>query len=555
MRIAFISLLDDVSIPGLRYLSAYLKANGHDTVLILLPWTYTDVTLNPSNSFRYPYPDPVLEQVAEICRTSDLVGISMMTCHFDNAIHITNFLRKRLPMPIIWGGIHPTLRPDECLEYADMVCIGEGEISLCQLASEMSGGKPWESLSIPGIHKRNDKRPLATLPGPVIQDLDTLPLPDYDLGSQSVFYKGKIVRCTGDMLASCLRYSYRTLFSRGCPYACTYCCNNALRKLYGHRLPLRWRNTDNMLAELKAAVQLMPRLKEVELADDSFLTRSETSINAFAARYREEIGLPLVCIAVPRSVSEDKLRPLVEAGLHHFGIGVQSGSERISRELYSRPESAEEILSASACIWRVAREAKKHVEGRYDFILDNPWETEADIEASIRLCLKLKKPYVLELFSLTFYPETELYVKARKEGIVTDDLSQVYRRSQLTFKRSYLNGIFTLLSANAPNWVVSLLLRTRRLNPIWLPYLVASIFQVTRFLKRLLGYAVKSDWTLIQAVISGAIVSPRRPLRLERRRPSSRPMFCGGPGNTMPCQAQQEKETRWVPSDFREEGR
>lgn len=32
--------------------------------------------------------------------------------------------------PIIWGGIHPTIRPDECFEYADMVCVGDGEDAL-----------------------------------------------------------------------------------------------------------------------------------------------------------------------------------------------------------------------------------------------------------------------------------------------------------------------------------------------------------------------------------------------------------------------------------------
>ena len=300
-----------------------------------------------------------------------------------------------------------------------------------------------------------------------------------------------------------------------------------------------------MIKELRAAIELMPQLREIDLADDSFLTRPAESIITFAARYREEIGLPLSFISIPRSISDSKLRPLAEAGLYHVGIGIQSGSERIAKGLYSRPESPDEILSASACIRRVARETKKQITGRYDFIMDNPWETKQDIEASIRLCMKLERPYVLELFSLTFYPETELYMKARNEGIITDDLNQVYRRSQLTPSRSYLNGIFAVLSANAPNWMVSFLLRTRRLSPTWFPYLVASIFQVARFLKRLLGYALKGDWTLIRALLSAAIVSPRRPLRFESRRlSSSRPIFYGVPGNTMPCQTEREEEAR-----------
>ncbi len=535
MKIAFISLLEDVSIPSLRYLSAYLRAKGHDTVLILLPQTFTDRTLSESDSFLYPYPDKVLEQVAEICSMFDLVGISMMTCHFDNAVHVTNFLRKRLHVPIIWGGIHPTLRPAECLEYADMVCIGEGEISLCQLASEMSNGRPWESLSIPGIYKCNDNQPLSVLPSPIIQNLDELPLPDYDLDHQFVLYKGNMVRFNNGLLTTCLHYSYRTLFSRGCPYACTYCCNNAIRKLHGHKLPMRWRSVSNRINELEAAMELMPQLKQIFLADEAFLSQPTKQIESFAASYRKEIGLPLSLLATPRSVSESKLRPLAKAGLCNIGIGIQSASKRIVRDLYSRPESSGEVLSASACIKQVARETKKQVSGRYDFILDNPWETEQDIEASIRLCMKLKKPYGLALFSLTFYPETELYIKARNEGIITDDLNQVYRRSQLVPNRNYLNGVFAVLSANAPGWVVSLLLwkHIPRLSLVWLPYLVASIFRTVKLFRQFLGYVARNDWSLIRFLLGEKML--KLLVKLKKGRASDRrPRFCGAPGESCP---------------------
>lgn len=537
MKIAFISLLEDVSIPGLRYLSAYLRARGHDTTLALLPWAFTDRRLGESNSFLYPYPDRVLEQVIEICSMSHLVGISMMTCHFDNAVHVTRFMRKRLHAPIIWGGVHPTLRPNECLEYADMVSVGEGETSVGQLASEMSNGKSWEELSIPGIHKRNNGQPTNVLPSLIIENLNELPLPDYDLDHQFMFYKGNMVPLTSRLFVKCLDYSYRTLFSRGCPYACTYCCNNAFRKIYRNKLPVRWRSIDNRIKELKAAIETMPDLEAISLADDAFLTQPLKAIESFATRYREEIGLPLRCLAVPRSVSESKLRPLVEAGLYRLGIGIQSGSENILRNLYSRPESLDEILSASTCIKSVAQKQKKQIIGRYDLIVDNPWEGEQDIEATIRFCMQLKNPHSLDRFSLTFYPETELYAKARNEGIITDDLNQVYRRSQLTPKQTYLNGVFAVLSANAPSWVVAFLLwkYVRRRSPIMFPYLIAYIFELKKLFRVFLGYAVRGDWTLIRFLIRRVPLLqravPELLLRLKIRKSNDEiPMFCGAPG-------------------------
>jgi len=531
MNIALISLSEDVSIHSLRCLSAYLKARGHDTTLILLPWSFTDSTLDISNSFIYPYPDRVLEQVAEICNTSDLVGISMMTCHFDKAIHVTSFLRKRLSVPVIWGGIHPTLRPAECLEYADMVCIGEGEISLGQLASEMSEGKSWQSLSIPGIVKRDNGQPLPALPSPILEDLDELPLPNYDLDRLLVLYKGNIVGLNSNLLVKCLGYTYRTMFSRGCPQACAYCCNSALRKLYQHEWRLRWRSIDNRMKELKAAVELMPELEEITLADEAFLSQPTERVKAFAARYREEIGLPFNFLAIPRSLSEAKLMPLAEAGMYIVGIGLQSGSERIRRGLYSRPESTSELVSASACIKQVAQKQRKQIIGRYDFILDNPWESEQDVEASIRLCMQLKKPYFLALFSLTLYPETALYSKAQSEGIITDDLNQVYRRSQLTPRRTYLNGVFTALSANTPALLVKFLLwkHIRHRSPVWFPYLVASVFEMVKLFRGFLGYVVRGEWTLIRFLSRWALQKLRSKSRIIKSN-GSRPVFCGAPG-------------------------
>ncbi len=532
MKITLISLLEDVSVPSLRYLSGYLEAQGHDTTLILLPWSFTDRALSDYNSFLYPYPDKLLEQIAEICSTSGLIGISMMSCHFDNAVRITRFLRKRLEVPIIWGGIHPTLRPAECLQYADMACVGEGEIGLAQLASEMSSGRPWESLSVPGIYKCHDAQPLPVLPGPIIENLDELPFPRYDLSHLFIYYGGDLVHLDSGLLAACLDYNYRTLFSRGCPYACTYCCNNAIRKLYRNRLPMRWRSVTSEIKELKAAIELMPQLKEITLADDAFLSQPTRTIRSFAEQYRREIGLPLKSLSIPRGVSESKLRPLAEAGLYHIGIGIQSGSERITRELYSRPESLDEILSVGACTQRVAQEIKKRIVNRYDFIVDNPWETEQEVEASVRLCLKLKRPYTLDVFSLTFYPETKLYEKAQSEGIITDDLNQVYRRSQLAPGRTYLNGLFAVLSAGAPNWVVTLLLwrYIRFLSPVWSVYLVASVFQAVRLLVRFWGYAVRGDWALMRSLLR---IRWRR-LYLFRREKTSdrRPRFCGAPGES-----------------------
>jgi radical SAM superfamily enzyme YgiQ (UPF0313 family) len=508
VKFVLISLAEDVFIPSPRYLSAYLRAQGHETTLIYLPWHYTDKKLDSANSFLYPYPESVLEQIAELCKTADLVGISLMTCHFDNAVHITRYLHGKLSAPVIWGGIHACIRPLECLDHADLVCVGEGELGLSQLAKEMDSGKSWQSVTVPGILKRADRETTNCAAGPLIEDINQIPIPDCELEHQYVLYEGKLARLNSQLLAECLGYCYSAMFSRGCPYVCTYCCNNALRNLYQRKLRVRWRSVDNRLAELKAVVKLMPDLRTISFTDDAFMAQPVELLNEFTTKYREQIGLPFFLLTTPRSVTDEKITALAEAGLYHLCVGVQSGSERIFKKLYRRPESLPEVISASRCIKQAGKKLKKQILVRYDFILDNPWETAEDLEASIRLCTELSKPFNIAMFSLTLYPGTDLYQRAKEEGLIIDDLNQVYRSSQLVPKRNYLNGVFAAVSANAPRWVIACLLwrPVQRLSPVSFPYRVAALFEFLKMVRGFFGYLFGGEWGVIKFFFKPALM-------------------------------------------------
>jgi anaerobic magnesium-protoporphyrin IX monomethyl ester cyclase len=529
VKIVFICLIEDLNIQNLRYLSSYLRAQGHTTELIFLPWNLTDKALHSGNSFRYPYPESVLEQVAEHCKGAQLVGLSLMTCHFDNAVHVTRYLRKRIDAPIIWGGIHPTLRPGECLEYADMACVGEGELGLGRLVADMSAGIPWQKTDIKGIWKKSDVGRPTFEPGPIVEDLNIIPPADYDFTHQFMLYEGKLIQITGPLYAKCNWFGHHAMFSRGCPYVCTYCCNNALRNLHNRKLPVRWRSVDNSMQELETVMKVVPGIETISFADDAFLAQPLEVLADFSARYKKSIGLPFSLLTTPRSVNEDKIAVLLDAGLYSVGIGIQSGSQRIYKSLYARPETLKEITVASQCFKQVGKKHKKQILARYDLILDNPWETQEDVTESIRLCTTLAKPFNLAMFTLTLYPGTELYNKARKEGMISDDLNQVYRSSQLVIKRKYLNGVFIATSANAPRWVILMLLKMQKSAPVSLPYAVAYIFEWLKYIKGFFNYASKGEWKVIAYLFRQAwarvtnIFKPREVV-------VKRPMFSGAPG-------------------------
>ena len=133
MKVTLISLsplIERIIGVGIRILSACLKREGCDVQIIFLPRHIGD-----------RYEEKTLNEIVKLARGSELIGISLMTDDFDNVVRITQRLKENLSIPIGWGGVHPTIRPEECLYYADMVCIGEGEKTLVELVRKMKDGQ------------------------------------------------------------------------------------------------------------------------------------------------------------------------------------------------------------------------------------------------------------------------------------------------------------------------------------------------------------------------------------------------------------------------------
>ena len=90
---------------------------------------------------------------------------------------------------------------------------------------------------------------------------------------------------------------------------------------------------------------------------------------------------------------------------------------------------------------------KDKVKVRYDFILESPWDTEDNTIETLRFLVKIPPPYSLNLFSLVFFPGTDLYTRAKKDGLIKNDIEDVYRKhyGDESLKRSYLTNLFYLL--------------------------------------------------------------------------------------------------------------
>src|SRR5690554_2270410 len=392
--------LYDYNHLGLRYLSSRLKAGGYEPELLFL-YGFTSYKTKEPSAGEYRL---LVEKVREI--KPDIIGLSVMcSLYLPVAVHLTRMLQEKTGKKVLWGGVHPTLFPEESLAYADFVFRGESEDAVLEFCGLLANGRNFRNLQ--NLCFREGARMILNPLRPLRQDLDNLPFPDVGPGNKYYIARNRLVE--EDPLSR--SFSYELLGSRGCPYRCSFCCNAGIRDLYrGKGKYLRLRSIGNIFTEIAEVREKMPRLRLLRFWDEIFPVKREW-VEEFTARYPWEIGLPFEVWGHPNHLEEDKIKKLVAAGLEKIVVGIQSGSPRVRKEIYNRPETQERIIEGG----RFLADAGAPVV-IFDFIFDHPFETAEDLQETLALCLKLKKPFRLQLHGLSLLPGTVIRRLAVEKG-------------------------------------------------------------------------------------------------------------------------------------------
>jgi anaerobic magnesium-protoporphyrin IX monomethyl ester cyclase len=439
-------------------LSSCLRQAGHDVQCAFLPPKRDEKSRK--HKFQATYSVELLDELAELCADSQLVGLSLMTNQFLAAVAVTAHLRKRLSsIPIVWGGVQPTVEPEECLEYADIVCLGEGEGALVDLANRMAQGGHY--LDIDNMWFKTEDGIVRNSMRPLEQYLDTIPLPDYSCDNHFAAIQNHIEPLTRNRLAAFVgeRFKpeegsirYPIMSSRGCTFACTYCCNSVYGGLYSQQKWLRWRSPENAISELKMLQKEIGPLDFVYIVDDNFAAQPLRRLKAFCEQYQREIGSPFSCQVSPLTVSEEKLEVLLGAGCAKVTMGVETASERVAA-LYGR-QKFHKVLPAAIALLEKYR-PRMSQSPTYQFIIDNPYETLDETVETLRLATSVSRPWHNPIYSLMFFPGTPLYERALQDGVITDKHAQIYSRNWLAQSQPFFQFWIRLYKAN----ITPLLLR------------------------------------------------------------------------------------------------
>jgi len=384
---AALKIKSEKSMPplGLMALSSCLKKNGFTVEII-------DGVLekNPQKKIINSLDDT-------IC-----VGITCLTGpQIADALSIAKIVKENKPeIPIVWGGFHPTLLPEETIrhELVDMLVRGQGEETIVELVNALKNKLPLNNIQ--GLTYK-EKGKIISNPSRPLTDINKFPMLDYfGVNIEKYIINFPLIN------SRILPYSS----SRSCPHRCGFC---AISKFY-NRIYLPY-PAERVVKEIEFFVKKF-NINGILFQDDNFFVNKKRVEDICDLIIEKKLDIKWGALSRCNYFARyDKsfLDKLIESGCTYINFGVESGSSRILK-LIKKDITIKDVLET-------AKKCKKmKVNTLFNFILGFPTETTEDFNKTIELIDKIKKIYpdaMFEIFSFIPLPSTELFDKAIKFGL------------------------------------------------------------------------------------------------------------------------------------------
>jgi anaerobic magnesium-protoporphyrin IX monomethyl ester cyclase len=364
-------------------LAASLREADFDVVMI-------DAAIEPNYLTRVE-----CESVDALC-----VGISVLTGPMiRGAIEVASMVKSHTPwLPIIFGGWHPSLLPDETLSesFVDMVIRGQGELTLVETARALAHKKSLRNIA--GLSWKKNGRRTHNVERKV-EPLDSLPLPAFDLTNFDAYQEISGIR----------KLAYAT--SVGCPYACNYCTDMVFYKRRFNAL-----SPDRTVAEMIELVTRY-RIEEVALLDSNFPVQLPRALqiargiidSGVKFKWTFQASTDFLC-----RMSEDEVRLLGASGVSHMGFGTESTSDSVLKLMNKRHQHVDEM-------YETARKAQLGgIRVTFNLIFGYPGETEADRIITFQTMSDIGRQFPNVSFSpniFTPYPGIPIWPQLRELGV------------------------------------------------------------------------------------------------------------------------------------------
>jgi radical SAM superfamily enzyme YgiQ (UPF0313 family) len=371
---------------GVAYIAAVLKDAGHE------------VSVTDAYALQLSRSD-IVEELKR--RGTEVLGISCLSSSYDAIVGIARAVRETLPsVKIICGNLHASLFAEEMLKnsVADFIVHREGEYVMRDLCAALSSGG--HVASVPGVSYLSNGEVQHNEESRFIENLDALPYPAWDLFPLSRYGcdpRTEMVRNQKEI---------QILATRGCPNACTFCSSHT-GKSQGSKY--RMRRPASIADEMEYMIE-RHGVNVVSFMDLAFPLVKKHAMSLFEEITRRGLHKKIKWGAEcrVRPLDEETVRGMKEAGCIRVNFGIESGNDRILRNL-KKNFTVEDVKNA------VSMTVKAGIEVDGMFMIGLPTETEEEINDTINLALDIKVRYAI--FNLFVpYPGCELFDSLSAEG-------------------------------------------------------------------------------------------------------------------------------------------
>ncbi len=391
---------------GIAALSSFIKRAGHSTSLIIYDAKMSEEDFKERIRVAKP----------------DLVAFTVMTYQWNPVKHLLPLVKEVTDVPVICGGYHPTLYPEDVISHpdVDVVCQGEGEDPLLDYLEAYESGK--DAKRIPNLlvkEQRNGNG--ATIHRNPIRRLREN-LDEYPSWDREIFDYDSMLNQRGAGTLSHTRFTMAVGAGRGCPDQCTYCSAPALNRFYRAKGRfIRKRSPEHVVAEMKELVDRYP-IKFFEFWDER-IDIFPSWLFKFCELYGKEIGLPWSADMRVERATMDILSAMAKSGCYMVWFGVENGNEEYRKRYLKRYMSNQQILDA----FKNCRDLG--IETLSLNMLGLPYESPEQARETIELNRAMRPDTVL-FFTYQAFPGTELGELAVREGFAPMESVYWYERPE-----------------------------------------------------------------------------------------------------------------------------
>lgn len=369
---------------GLAYIHSCLEKDGHEVKLLFL------------NNYDEEFSEQKFFECFDKFKPQ-IVGFQIFSMNRVSTFKAIEKLKSCSPKThIIIGGIHTSVMYEQIIEkYPHVIAvIGEGEYTVSELVNAIESSAALETVD--GIAFYKNGCVVQTKPRELINDLDSVPFPKHE-----VFFDNEPNRTVGHIITS-----------RGCPYDCSFCCLKVIS-----RRKYRKRNITNVVTEIKYLKQKYPRLKHIQIHDDTFLLDNLRVIHFCKMAIDANLELTFECSARVKPISSEMFYWMERAGFTKIMFGLETGSEKLLKSIHKNVTKNDVIN-----LFEILKPFKFAIT---TFLMCGfPGEDNKTISETIKLVQTTQKihyNWIAGVGKLWVYPGTEVYDLMKNAGKIDDD--------------------------------------------------------------------------------------------------------------------------------------